>query len=266
MHATTVTAGATNRHDPVAGDDDRQRIAAAGAADSARTRIELPGDAAVRHRFAGRDASEHRPYAPLKRCAAGCNRKIEAPPRVLEIAMQLVFDLAQQLAARFAGRPPAPRDASPRSGGNAQVTQSPQRSLLDIDPEPAQRRSQNKLRTGHGHAQVLPRRRLTIAAAGLCAHAISLHDALQHIVRGFVIENRTTLAVAVRRSQNKLRTGHGHAQVLPRRRLTIAAAGLCAHAISLHDALQHIVRGFVIENRTTLAVAVHGYQSPRAFR
>jgi hypothetical protein len=83
---------ARGSHDAVAGDDDRDRIAAAGSTDGARGAgmPDAPRDLSVAARLSKGDAREFLPDPLLKVRAARDETQIEAPPHTAEVLAQLL--------------------------------------------------------------------------------------------------------------------------------------------------------------------------------
>lgn len=78
--------------DPMAGNDDRNRVPAVGGTDGAGlARVaEPPGLLAIADRRRERDPAEHAPRGTLERRAVRIERKIERPPLAGEVFTQLL--------------------------------------------------------------------------------------------------------------------------------------------------------------------------------
>src|SRR5690348_4667135 len=87
----------------MAGNDDRDRVAPAGAADGARGRADCRSEIAVAAGFAIGDLLHRRPDAVFERRAHRRERQIEMRQLALEISLELARGLIEQRAA-IAGR------------------------------------------------------------------------------------------------------------------------------------------------------------------
>src|SRR4051812_30346648 len=103
--AGVARQAAVRADDAVAGDDDRELIAAVGASDRARAAAELAGECAVGGRLAVRNLLEARPERSLERRPVLVEREVEAGAPAREVLVELASGLGQD--TRF-GRPRLP--------------------------------------------------------------------------------------------------------------------------------------------------------------
>src|SRR5579864_5922035 len=108
-----IAAEAALRQYPVAGDDDRDRVPAAGAADGAGRRADEGCELAIGAGLAKRDPAHRRPNALLERRSRRIERQVEAVERSGEISAQLALGLGEERAA-VAGRRVGPTDRDDR--------------------------------------------------------------------------------------------------------------------------------------------------------
>jgi hypothetical protein len=97
-------AGAVGRHHAVAGDDDRDRVGAAGLAHRPGDALDPPGELAVGLRGAVGDLAERAPDALLELSAARRQRQVEVLSLAGEVGLELRGGLQQQ--GRVLAAPP----------------------------------------------------------------------------------------------------------------------------------------------------------------
>src|SRR5689334_17148925 len=98
-------------NDPMARDDQRDRVMAVGLANRPGASARLGRNVLVAAGLAIGDLTERFPYGQTIGCAGGCQRKIELPEFTVEIGLQLLFRLIQQRRTALVAAPtPVKRD------------------------------------------------------------------------------------------------------------------------------------------------------------
>jgi hypothetical protein len=122
MRPRPPTQAPGGRDNPVAGNDDRDGIAAVGLPDRARAAASHPCDVDVRTGFAMRDRAQRLPHALSIGSAGRGERKVKDGKLTIEIGVQLVAGTPQQGCVRLIP-PPAPVDGNDAPGvlGNGEV-------------------------------------------------------------------------------------------------------------------------------------------------
>src|SRR6185437_4456117 len=108
LAAAIAAERAAGRQHAVAGNEDRQRVAAAGLAHGARSRGERPGEIAIAARLAVGDVAHELPDAQLEGRAARLQRQVERFELAGEIGVKLPLGAEQpprRLAARSLATP-----------------------------------------------------------------------------------------------------------------------------------------------------------------
>src|SRR6185437_10089344 len=109
--AAAVAAQATlGRHHAMAGNDDRQRIAATRLADVLRRGVERASELAIAAGLAVRDGRHEAPYLLLERRAGWRQRQIERAQLAAKISIELTLRLEQQRRLVGCGMLAAPID------------------------------------------------------------------------------------------------------------------------------------------------------------
>ena len=94
--AAGKAAETLRRDDPVTGDDDSNRISAAGTADRLGRAAQLPGEVAVGGGLTERDLAHQPPDGSMKGAASGRQGQVEILPAVSEVRLELADGLDQK--------------------------------------------------------------------------------------------------------------------------------------------------------------------------